>query len=44
MLQEVGTSVAMGNGVEQAKAVADIVTDHVDRDGIAKALKRLNII
>lgn len=44
MLREVGTSVAMGNGVEQAKAVADIITDHVDRDGIAKAMKILNII
>ena len=44
MLQEVGTSVAMGNGVEEAKAVADFVTDHVDHDGIAKALKILNII
>ncbi|MDN4492358.1 Cof-type HAD-IIB family hydrolase [Ureibacillus aquaedulcis] len=44
MLREVGTSVAMGNGVEQAKAVADLVTDHVDRDGIAKAMKMLNII
>lgn len=44
MLREVGTSVAMGNGVEQAKAVADIITDHVDRDGLAKAMKILNII
>lgn len=44
MLREVGTSVAMGNGVEQAKEVADIITDHVDRDGVAKAMKILNII
>lgn len=44
MLREVGTSIAMGNGVEQAKEVADIITDHVDRDGVAKALKILNII
>jgi len=44
MLCEVGTSVAMGNGCVQAKEVADLVTDHVDEDGIANALKRLNII
>ena len=44
MLQEVGTSVAMGNGVNEAKEVADFVTDHVDSDGIAKALKMLKII
>ncbi|KGR73744.1 Cof-type HAD-IIB family hydrolase [Ureibacillus sinduriensis] len=44
MLREVGTSVAMGNGVEQAKEVADIITDHVDRDGVAKAMKILHII
>jgi len=44
MLQEVGTSVAMGNGHELAKKVADIITDDVDRDGIAKAMKKLNII
>jgi len=44
MLLEVGTSVAMGNGVPQAKEVADIIADHVDRDGVAKAMKILNII
>ena len=44
MLREVGTSVAMGNGEPQAKEVADIVTDHVDHDGVAKAMKILNII
>lgn len=44
MLREVGTSVAMGNGVQQAKEAADFVTDHVDHDGIAKAMKKLNII
>lgn len=44
MLQTAGTSVAMGNGHESAKKVADYVADHVDKDGLAKAMKKLNII
>lgn len=44
MLQTAGTSVAMGNGHESAKKVADFVADHVDKDGLAKAMKKLNII
>lgn len=43
MLQAVGTSVAMGNGHEKAKEVATFVTDHVDRDGLALAMKKLDL-
>ncbi|MFJ7667958.1 Cof-type HAD-IIB family hydrolase [Lysinibacillus sp. NPDC097195] len=44
MLEAVGTSVAMGNGHEKVKAVATYVTDHVDNDGLAKAMRHLKII
>jgi len=44
MLEAVGTSVAMGNGHEKVKAVATYVTDHVDADGLAKAMRHLKII
>ncbi|CAM5188917.1 Cof subfamily protein (Haloacid dehalogenase superfamily)/HAD superfamily hydrolase (TIGR01484 family) OS=Ureibacillus acetophenoni OX=614649 GN=SAMN05877842_101314 PE=4 SV=1 [Ureibacillus acetophenoni] len=44
MLQFVGIGVAMGNAHDQTKAVADIIADHVDEDGLAKVLKELNII
>ncbi|EGK6220751.1 Cof-type HAD-IIB family hydrolase [Listeria monocytogenes] len=44
MLQAVGTGVAMGNGRDEVKAVADYVTDHVDEDGVYKALEHLKLI
>lgn len=44
MLQAVGVGVAMGNAKEQVKAVADVVGDHVDDDGLAKVMKKLEII
>lgn len=44
MLQAVGCGVAMGNGKEALKKVADYITDHVDEDGIMKGLKHLNLI
>ncbi len=44
MLQTVGIGVAMGNGHEKTKAVADVIAGHVDEDGLAKVLKELNII
>lgn len=43
MLQAVGTSVAMGNGHEKAKKAATFVTDHVDHDGLANAMKKLGL-
>lgn len=44
MFGAVGTSVAMGNGGEQARAAATYVTDHVDADGLWNACVRLGLI
>ena len=44
MFNEVGTSIAMGNGKDEAKAVATYVTDNIDSDGLEKGLKYFNII
>ncbi|MEG0380860.1 MAG: Cof-type HAD-IIB family hydrolase [Kurthia sp.] len=44
MLSAVGIGVAMGNGHEEAKAAASIITKHVDEDGLAFAMKQLNLI
>lgn len=44
MLREVGTGVAMGNGVPEAKALADFITSDVSEDGIWNGLKELNLI
>lgn len=44
MLQTVGIGVAMGNGVDEVKNVADVVADHVEKDGLAKVMKQLKII
>lgn len=44
MLKHTKIGVAMGNASEQVKEEADYVTDTVDNDGIAKALKHFNII
>lgn len=41
---ERGTSVAMGNGVDEAKRAATFVTDHVDHDGLSKAMKKIGLI
>lgn len=39
-----GVSVAMGNAHDDVKAGADIVTDPIDDDGLAKALTRLGLV
>ncbi|WP_423188528.1 Cof-type HAD-IIB family hydrolase [Alkalibacterium sp. f15] len=44
MLDFVHTSVAMGNGWDNVKAISDYVTDDVDKDGIEKALKHFKLI
>lgn len=36
--------VAMGNGSEALKDVADMVTDSVDEDGVWNALKKLGLV
>lgn len=41
MLRHAGTGVAMGNAPDEVKECADMVTDTVDNDGIAKALQAL---
>ena len=44
MLRFAGIGVAMGNAVDVTKASADYVTDHIDNDGVAKALKHFGLI
>jgi Cof subfamily protein (haloacid dehalogenase superfamily) len=44
MLKAVGTGVAMGNGVHEAKALANLVTTDVSDDGIWNGLKELQLI
>jgi Cof subfamily protein (haloacid dehalogenase superfamily) len=44
MLKAVGTGVAMGNDVHEAKAIANLVTTDVSDDGIWNGLKELQLI
>src|SRR4051812_42987331 len=44
MLKAVGTGVAMGNGVPEARALANLVTSDVSEDGIWNGLKELKLI
>ena len=44
MLQTAGIGVAMGNASDAVKALADLVCDCCECDGIAKALKQLDLI
>lgn len=44
MLEEAGVSVAMGNGDEQVRALADYVTDTVDNDGVSQALRHFGLL
>jgi Cof subfamily protein (haloacid dehalogenase superfamily) len=44
MLKFVGTSVAMGNGVAEAKEKADFITSDVSENGIWNGLKELQLI
>jgi hypothetical protein len=44
MLEHVAYSIAMGNGNDDIKKIADYVTDDVDHDGIVKALKHYHLI
>ncbi|MDO4500881.1 MAG: HAD family hydrolase [Erysipelotrichaceae bacterium] len=39
MLKYVHIGVAMGNGTKEAKEAADYITDHIDEDGLAKAIE-----
>lgn len=44
ILRAAGTGVAMGNAADDVKGAADYVADTVDDDGLAKALRHLNVI
>ncbi|WP_394276479.1 Cof-type HAD-IIB family hydrolase [Luteococcus sp.] len=44
LLQACGTGVAMGQAPDELKALADLVTDHVDHDGLAKAFQELGLV
>lgn len=44
MLKHVAIGVAMGNAGDNVKAIADYVTDSVDNDGIANALRHFGLI
>ena len=40
MLKAAGIAVAMGNGTEELKKIADYVTDTVENDGVVKAIQK----
>lgn len=44
MLQYAKIGVAMGNAEEEVKEAADYITDHIDEDGIYKALQHYQIL
>lgn len=44
MLATVGRGIAMGNAADEAKAVADDITDRIENDGITKALQKLSLV
>ncbi len=44
MMKIAGTAIAMGNGIDEVKAIADYVTSSSDQDGIYHALKYLHCI
>lgn len=44
MLRYAHVGVAMGNGTDEAKAAADYVTQDVDDDGVAHALRRFGVL
>ena len=41
MFNNVGLSIALGNGKEDVKKVADIVADDISNHGLAKELEKL---
>ena len=44
LLQLAGVGVAMGNGMEKAKAAADYVTSSIDEDGLFRAFRHLKLL
>lgn len=44
MLKHVGLGIAMGNANDEVKAIADYITDSVDDNGVANALRHFGVI
>jgi len=44
MLGAVHTGVAMGNAGDALKEIADMVTDHIDEDGLWNGFERLGLL
>ncbi len=44
MVKYANIGISMGNGVEELKKAADIITDDVDKDGFFNVFKKLNLI
>lgn len=44
MLETAGTAVAMGRSSDETKALADLVTDNLEDDGLWNAMKKLGLI
>lgn len=44
MIEYANIGISMGNGVEELKAVADIITDNVDKDGFFNVFRKLKLI
>ena len=44
MMTEAGISVAMGNGEDKVKAMADYITDTVEKDGVSQALRHFGLL
>ena len=40
MIETAGVGIAMGNGVQEIKEIADFITDTNENDGVAKAIKK----
>lgn len=43
MLERAGTAVAMGNACEELKAMADVVCEDAEHDGVARQLRRMGL-
>jgi hydroxymethylpyrimidine pyrophosphatase-like HAD family hydrolase len=41
MLQEAGVAVAMENGVEELKKMADVIAPHHDESGVGRVLEKM---
>ena len=44
MLEYCAVGVAMGNGGEEIRAMADFITEDVEQDGLWKAFRHLNLV